>query len=98
MPYINSADRATLTKPLVELVDEINFTVASGSNIHGTLNYAITELINLAARPVTYGDYNNLIGVLECVKLELYRRAVAPYEDLKMFQNGDIPAYAPKGS
>jgi len=31
-----------------------------------------------------------MIGVLECVKQEFYRRKVAPYEDIKIIENGDI--------
>ena len=31
-----------------------------------------------------------LIGVLECAKLELYRRVAAPYEDDKIDENGDV--------
>lgn len=31
-----------------------------------------------------------VIGVLETVKEELYRRVVAPYEDAKIKENGDI--------
>jgi len=29
-------------------------------------------------------------GVLECAKLELYRRIAAPYEDTKIEENGDV--------
>jgi len=37
-----------------------------------------------------YQTYNDVIGVLECIKQELYRRFVSKYEDLKIKQNGDI--------
>lgn len=37
-----------------------------------------------------YQAYNDVIGVLECLKLEVYRRLVAPYEDEKCEQNGDV--------
>ncbi len=37
-------------------------------------------------------DFNALIGVLESAKLELYRRMIAPYEDVKMKENGDCYA------
>lgn len=61
----------------------------------GELNYAITTMCNkfLADHeaPVpSYTDLNAVIGVLECVKLEYYRRVVAPYEDIKKTQNGDV--------
>jgi hypothetical protein len=57
----------------------------------GELNYLITMMAKayLGDMP-TYKDYNEVIGVLECAKLELYRRIVAPYEDTKCSQNGDV--------
>ncbi len=58
----------------------------------GELNYAITEmLINyLNRKGVSYTNMNEVIGVLECAKLELYRRMTAPYEDTKIEENGDV--------
>lgn len=57
----------------------------------GELNYLITKLMHtwLGTTP-NYADYNEAIGTLECAKLELYRRGVAPYEDLKIAANGDV--------
>ncbi len=37
-----------------------------------------------------YSKINSLIGVLECAKLELYRRVAAPYENDKIDENGDV--------
>lgn len=58
----------------------------------GELNYAITEMmINyLNRKGVSYTNMNEVIGVLECAKLELYRRMTAPYEDMKIDENGDV--------
>ena len=65
----------------------------------GELNYVITNailyyLIKLCQKPNkicnNYADYNEVIGVLECIKQELYRRMVAPYEDQKKEENGDV--------
>jgi len=52
----------------------------------GDMNYVITKLINqyIGDNP-TYSDYNDAIGVLE-----LYRRRVATFEDIKKKQNGDV--------
>lgn len=55
----------------------------------GKLNYVITKLL-LKTQPKSYADYNALVGVLECIKLELYRRVVAPYEDRKKDENGEV--------
>jgi hypothetical protein len=59
----------------------------------GELNYAITKLVDryLADRGgVRYAAINEVIGALECAKLELYRRIAAPYEDGKIDQAGDV--------
>lgn len=63
----------------------------------GELNYAVTRLVDayLAAAAerggrVRYAHLNEAIGVLECAKLELYRRVAAPYEDTKTAENGDV--------
>jgi hypothetical protein len=59
----------------------------------GELNYSITKLLNqyLERRGTPrYADWNEVIGVLECAKLEIYRRSIAPYEDHKMRENGDV--------
>ena len=41
-------------------------------------------------KEVRYSKINALIGVLECAKLELYRRVAAPYENDKIDENGDV--------
>lgn len=58
----------------------------------GELNYVLTRtILNFLDRtPKKYQNYNDVIGVLECAKLELYRRMVAPYEDGKCLLNGDV--------
>jgi hypothetical protein len=58
----------------------------------GELNYVITNLLDdyLSAYGLNYTNVNALVGVLECAKLELYRRIAAPYEDEKIKENGDV--------
>ncbi len=58
----------------------------------GELNFLITMQVldYLAQAGTSYATINSLIGVLECAKLELYRRVVAPYEDEKIKENGDV--------
>jgi hypothetical protein len=41
-------------------------------------------------KTLNYSDYNEIIGVLECAKMEFYRRLAAPYEDSKIIVNGDV--------
>lgn len=59
----------------------------------GELNFLITSLIDGYMRSqggTHYYNINEVVGVLECAKLELYRRIAAPYEDTKIEQNGDV--------
>lgn len=57
----------------------------------GELNYKITKLLlaYLGEHP-NYERFNAVVGVLECAKLELYRRMVVPYEDAKREEIGDV--------
>ena len=59
----------------------------------GELNYAITRLVDeylIQQGGIRYAHLNEVIGVLECAKLELYRRLAAPYEDKQMAKSGDV--------
>lgn len=57
----------------------------------GPLNYLLTKLVLKWLGPSpNYERFNGAIGVLESMKLELYRRMVAPYEQEKMEENGDV--------
>lgn len=58
----------------------------------GELNYVVTQLVDswLTVVGVNYGSLNAAVGVLECAKLELYRRLAAPYEDGKLAENGEV--------
>lgn len=58
----------------------------------GELNYCITYLIHnyMDLKGLRYVNINEVIGVLECAKLELYRQVAAPYEDIKKKENGAI--------
>jgi len=61
----------------------------------GQLNYLVSKAVNdyLARRKLNYKTLNAAVGVLECAKLELYRRIAAPYEDGKLAENGDVYGY-----
>lgn len=80
MPYINPQDRASI------LLNETNIKTP------GDLNFFISTLVNwyINEHGKNYSTLNEVIGVLECAKLELYRRVVAPYEDTKIQENGDV--------
>lgn len=81
MPYIKLEDRPKLTPQTV-------YTPLDP----GALNFAITKLAidYIADRGKRYATLNEVVGVLECAKLEFYRRLVAEYENEKCKLNGDV--------
>lgn len=58
----------------------------------GELNYLITMKIDsyLNQKGISYTNLNEVVGVLECAKLEIYRRLASNYEDEKIEENGDV--------
>jgi hypothetical protein len=59
----------------------------------GELNFAITALVDRYLEDkggIRYAHLNEVIGAIDCAKLELYRRVAAPYEDEKIAENGDV--------
>lgn len=55
----------------------------------GQACYIISKIV-LDTNPKCFEDYCMMIGVLECSKLEFYRRHTAKYEDEKIVENGDL--------
>lgn len=86
MPYITQNLRDKLT-PIVNTLQLLDIN-------EGELNYLITKLCDgyLCNKGVNYANINTIIGVLECTKLELYRRIAGKYEDKKLEINGDVYA------
>ena len=88
MPYIVQHERLALHSEVNRLVEKLYDHPGPGN-----YNYVITRILNegydLTTRP-SYAKLNEALGILEAVKLELYRRVAAPYEDQKKEQNGDV--------
>ena len=83
MPYLSAARRVVAVKHM----HEGNLDMLVG----GDLNYIITTAcLGFVGAAPSYARFNEAIGALECAKLELYRRMVAPYEDRKANENGDV--------
>lgn len=79
MPYIEKKRRTEIKRPLCDAHDA------------GELNNLLTLMIfhYLPDEP-RYQDYNEIMGVLTCMQMEFYRRLVAPYEDKKRIEHGDV--------
>lgn len=80
MPYINPEIRAKILLNPEAILNA------------GELNYYISTLINhfIDKKGKSYSTINEVIGCLECAKLELYRRIAAPYENTKLQENGEV--------
>jgi hypothetical protein len=87
MPYIKMEDRPKYEKSLSDLINLLKEQPVD--SMDGELNYIITRILK-EAYPLRYFNINRAMGVLECCKLEYYRRVAAPYEDTKIEQNGDV--------
>jgi hypothetical protein len=85
MPYIAPEERLALDEAIDALVRAIG-----SERYEGRLNYAVTKLCLGVLPELRYRELNAMVGVLECAKLELYRRLAAPYEDAQAERNGDV--------
>lgn len=89
MPYILQRERDRLDGSIRDLFE--GFEELPNDELSGKLNYIISKLIKLLLKDkLCYARANTILGVLEAVKQEFYRRSVAPYEDKKIKENGDI--------
>ncbi len=86
MPYIKKEEREKLD----HWVDNVLFHMSSIESKDGAVNYVITRIIDDIYGKGGYAVFNRAMGVLDCVSKEFYRRKVAPYEDKKIQENGDV--------
>jgi len=82
MPYINQDDRLAMD-------DVVDAMLLAGVKPDGKLNYILFKYCKLIVEP-GYNNYKNFIAELtECAE-EIRRRFLAPYEDKKIEENGDV--------
>jgi len=87
LPYIKPENRVKYEKVLEELISILKSLPME--NVDGELNYVVTKMLK-EIYPLRYFHINRAVGVLECIKLEFYRRVAAPYEDKKIKDCGDV--------
>lgn len=88
MPYIKRQDRAQYQ----ELIAKLAATIPQDPKARaGHFNYVVSLLIEKTyGTKMRYADHNEVVGVLHCIALEFYRRKTAPYEDIKIQEEGDL--------
>jgi hypothetical protein len=87
VPYIRQEDRPRYDNTVNTLITLLKERPVE--SVDGDINYVFTRIIK-EVYPLRYFHINRAIGVLECIKQEFYRRVAAPYEDIKIKENGDV--------
>lgn len=88
MPYIEGSERVDIDASLHDVLGYMEYNGCT----QGQLNYIVTKIIKeyINIHGKRYAVINDVIGVLEAAKLEMYRRVAAGYEDHKIETNGDV--------
>lgn len=87
MPYIKSTDREPFEPGIQSLLNALG----ESPQFEGKLNYIISRLIDgLCDKNRGYAQINRIVGVLDCTKMEFYRRIAVRYEDQVRDTNGEV--------
>ena len=78
MPYISEEKRKALESKMPETTDELTYQIYK----------KITDY--LYTNGYRWKTMSEVMAAMESAKLEFYRREVAPYEDIKIEENGDV--------
>jgi len=87
MPYIKQEYREVVEEPLSDLFDKVMCTPTQDRP--GVITYCIYKLF-MDMNTNHFVAFAILLGILDSVGKEFYRQVVAPYEDEKIQQNGDV--------
>jgi hypothetical protein len=82
MPYIKDKKR-----PMMDTVVEL--MRALDVKADGDLNYILYKYCKYYIKP-SYNNYKNFCGELTECAVEIRRQLLAPYEDTKREENGDV--------
>lgn len=94
MPYIKQEERQRYDDAIKNIVHLLldKFPGDNGKRfVVGDLNYIVSSIVwDLFDALPSYTRGNELVGVIECVKTEFYRKKLADYEDLKEKEHGTL--------
>lgn len=88
MPYIIQDQREFLEERLKEICELVE-DLPLGS---GDIVYIITKILlsHLKKKEICFENLSDIIKILECAKMEYYRRVMVPYEESKIKERGDV--------
>jgi hypothetical protein len=86
MPYIPQQSRYDVEQEL--LTTGLDWVPENA----GELNFLVSTFIAnyIRTKGLKYAVVNEMVGALECAKMELNRVIIGPYEDLKIEENGPV--------
>ena len=95
MPYVNEVvkkNMAPFIEDLIQFLEHENTVIQPGefTYIIYRLMLAHREGLRAMIGDHKYSSLAEILGCVESAKLEFYRRIVAPFEDLKITENGDV--------
>jgi hypothetical protein len=82
MPYIKKEYRHKMDVVVANMIE-------NGVLPDGKLNYVLYKFCKMTVQP-GYNSYKNFLGEIEECVAEIRRRLLAPYEDKKIQENGDV--------
>ena len=92
MPYIKQEDRDNI------FIKDSEGGYISHKDIEtaGEMQYAIAVIIKsfIERKCLNYQNCNDVMGALVGAQQEFYRRVVAPYEEEKIKENGDVTPFS----
>jgi hypothetical protein len=86
MPYIPQTQRNDINSDI--LANGLDFVPANAGELNFTVSTFIANYIK--AKGLKYAVVNEMVGALECAKMELNRVIIGPYEDIKIAENGPV--------
>ena len=86
MPYITQEKRNNFDDKMKDLLNNTKELTDRDLN-YIISNLLLTYIENKEDGGINYKNCNSITGILECVKLEFYRKLVSPYEDKKIKEN-----------
>ena len=91
MPYINKEKRKDIFLS-TEDGNAFDAIVLESIESAGDLQYAMAVMFKdyIKRNGLNYQHCNDIMGALAGAQIEFYRRTVAPYEDHKINENGDV--------
>jgi len=90
MPYIAQKNRPPIDRHLDPLIEVLKNSTESGKRRNGEVVYAIYKILKYVYGQGRFEEKSNAEKVTGSAMKEYYRRIMAPYEDKKIAENGDV--------